>query len=269
MRFALKVAYVGTDFHGSQVQPAVRTVEGELLRALAELDIISNRHESNYISAGRTDKGVHALGMVVAFDTNKPDIVKPRAINSKLPDTVWVYAKAEVPDDFDPKRQAMGREYRYIMYGKYDISLLRKASRILKGVHDFTNFSTREEGRTTICDIKKIDVRVEGDFTILDVKANHFVWHMVRKIATALELVGSGARDVSWLEQMLEPSEFNEGVEPAPAHGLIFKKVNYENIDWVEETYALKLIKKNLDRGFLWYGVMAEMLKELKSGMEV
>jgi len=50
---------------------------------------------------------------------------------------------------------------------------------------------------------------------------------------------------------------------------LIFKKVNYENIDWIEDTYALKLIKKKLDEGFLWYGIMAEMLKDLKSGMEV
>lgn len=269
MRFALKVAYIGTDFHGFQVQPAVSTVEGELLRALAELDIISNRYEANYIAAGRTDRGVHALGQVIAFDTDNPGMVMPRAINSKLPAAIWTYAKAEVPDDFDPRRDPLGREYRYIMFGKYNISLLRKASRILKGWHDFTNFSTRDEDRTNICNIEKIEVRVEGDFTIIDIRANYFLWHMVRKIATALKMVGGGARDMAWLEQMLNPMEFSEGLAPAPAHGLIFKKVDYENICWVEDTYAIKSIKENIGEMFLWYGVMAETLKDLKTGMEL
>lgn len=268
MRFALKLAYIGTDYHGFQVQPAVRTVEGELLRALAELDIISNRHEAKYMAAGRTDRGVHALGQVIAFDTDNPGMVIPKAINSKLPDNIWTYAKARVPDDFDPRRDAMEREYRYIMCGKFNISMLRKASSILKGMHEFTNFSTRDEDRTNICNIEKIEVRVEGDFTIIDIHANYFLWHMVRKIATALKMIGSGARNISWLEQMLNPSEFTEGLEPAPAHGLIFKKIEYKNICWVEDKYAIKSIKENLGELFLCYGVMAEILKDLKEGME-
>ncbi|TRZ87135.1 MAG: tRNA pseudouridine(38-40) synthase TruA [Methanosarcinales archaeon] len=269
MRIALKIAYIGTDYHGFQVQPDVNTIEGELFRALKELNIINNPHEANYIAAGRTDRGVHALGQVIAFDTDNPDIVLPRAVNNKLPPTIWAWASAQVSDDFDPRRDALSREYRYIMCGKYNISLLRNASRLLKGVHDFSNFSTPDNGRSSISMVQSINVRVDREFMIIDIQANHFVWHMVRKIATALKMVGSGARDLTWLEQMLSPGEYTEGLEPAPPYGLTFKDVEYRNMIWREDTYAKKTIIEKLDKEFLWHGVMAEMLRELKEGLAV
>ncbi len=269
MRIALQVAYIGTDYHGFQFHPDVRTIEGELFRALQELNIINNPHEANYIAAGATDKGVHALGQVIAFDTNDPDAVIPRAINTKLPPTIWVWARAHVPSDFDPHSNALSREYRYIMCGKYSISLLRNASRLLKGAHDFSNFATLEKEKSSICRIEKIEMRVEREFTIMDIQADHFIWHMVRKIATAMKMTGCGARDISWLEQMLDPMEFTEGLEPAPAYGLIFKNVEYENIIWDEDAYAKKAIKQSLEEQFRWHGVMAEMLRELKESMIV
>ncbi len=269
MRIALKVAYIGTDYHGFQVQPDVKTIEGELFKALQELNIINDPHEANYIGAGRTDRGVHALGQVIAFDTNAPDLAIPRVINSRLPPTIWISARANVPQDFDPRRDARSREYRYIMCGKYNISLLRSASRLLKGIHDFSNFSTPEKDRSSMCNIGKIDMRVEHEFTIMDIQSDHFLWHMVRKMATAMKMVGSGARDISWLEQMLNPAEFTEGLEPAPAYGLMFKDVEYEGISWDEDAYAKKAIKERLEEQFLWHGVMAEMIKELKENLSV
>ncbi len=267
MRIALKIAYIGTDYHGFQVQPDVNTIEGELIRALEELNIINNPHDANYIASGRTDSGVHALGQVIAFDTDNPDIVLPRAVNSKLPTTIWAWASARVPDEFDPRRDALSREYRYIMCGQYNISLLRNASRLLKGVHDFTNFSTPDKDRRSISMVKSINVRVEREFMIIDIQADHFVWHMVRKIATAMRLVGSGARDLAWLEQMLTPGEYTEGLEPAPAYGLVLKDVEYRNIIWYDDAYAKKTITEKLDKEFLWHGVMAEMLRELKESL--
>ncbi|HEY9204879.1 MAG TPA: tRNA pseudouridine(38-40) synthase TruA [Candidatus Methanoperedens sp.] len=269
MRIALKVAYIGTDYHGFQVQPDVRTLEGEIFRALGELGLIDDPHEANFMAAGRTDKGVHALGQVIAFDTYKPEVAQPRVINSKLPPTIWTWAWAEVPSDFDPRRHALNREYRYIICGKYNISLLRNASKILKGTHDFSNFATPEKERTNTCKVQKIEMRVEREFTIMDIRANRFLWHMVRKIATAMKMIGTGAREISWLEQMLRPEDFTEGLEPAPAYGLIFKNAEYENIGWNEDAYAKKIISENLEEQFLWHGVMAEMIKELKESMTV
>ncbi|MFZ2412543.1 MAG: tRNA pseudouridine(38-40) synthase TruA [Candidatus Methanoperedens sp.] len=269
MRIALKIAYIGADYHGFQIQPDVKTIEGEIFRALCELNIIKNPHEANYISAGRTDKGVHALGQVIAFDTDNPGVAIPRAINSKLPPAIWAWARAEVPSDFDPRRHAMYREYRYILHGKYSRSPLQKAFSLLKGIHDFSNFATPEKGKTCVCKIEKLDMNVKNGFTILDIRADRFLWHMVRKIATAMKLVGNGARDIQWLEQMLNPAEFTGALEPAPAYGLVLKNVEYENITWKEDAYAMKAIRENLEEQFLWHGVMAEMLGEFKDSMTV
>jgi len=267
MRIALKIAYIGTDHHGFQVQPNVKTIEGELFRALRELNIINDPHEAKYIAAGRTDRGVHAIGQVVAFNTEKPNIAVPSAINSRLDGTVWVLAKAEVFPGFDPRRFAEYREYRYIMFGRFDISTLKEALQLLTGKHDFYNFVTHENERSTICTITKIDVLEAGEFTIIDIRADYFLWHMVRKIATAMKKVGTGERDISWLEKMLNPSEFKEGLQPAPSYGLIFKNVEYGNIIWKEDEYTKRHISKTLEGMFLKHAVMAQLLREFKDGM--
>lgn len=261
MRIALKLAYLGAGYHGFQVQPDVKTIEGELFRALRELDIINNPHEANYIAAGRTDKGVHALGQVVAFDTNNPDVAIPRAINSRLAN-IWAWARAEVSKDFDPRRDAKHREYRYIMHGSYDLSLLQEAACLFNGIHDFSNFATPDRDRTTVCKIEKIHIQVKNDFTVIDIRADRFLWHMVRKIASALKLIGSGAKDTTWLEKMLAPDAFTEALEPAPAYGLVLKNVEYGNIAWKEDAYSRKAISESIEEQFLMHGVMAEMLKE-------
>ncbi len=267
MRIALKVAYIGTDYHGSQIQPDVTTVNGELIRALQELDIINNPREANYQSAGRTDKGVHALGQVIAFDSKNPHIALPRAVNSKLGGLIQVWARAEVSQDFDPRKLAKYREYRYIMPDRYDLSLLQGASRLLTGRHDFFNFATPEKERKTSCTIESLRITEPSDFTIMDIRADHFLWHMVRKIAAAMHLIGRGERDLRWLKMMLCPSLFKEGLEPAPAYGLIFKNVEYEGVTWLEDRYAKKLILKTLDEYFLRYRVIGEVFRELIEGM--
>jgi tRNA pseudouridine38-40 synthase len=101
----------------------------------------------------------------------------------------------------------------------------------------------------------------------MDISAHHFLWHMVRKIATALKMIASGNRDIPWLEKMLLPSQFREALEPAPAHGLILKNVEYKDIDWKEDAYARKKASENLEDEFLWHSVMAQMLNELKKDM--
>jgi tRNA pseudouridine38-40 synthase len=269
MRIALKLAYIGTDHHGFQVQSNAKTIEGELFRVLRELNIIHDPHEAKYIAAGRTDRAVHALSQVVAFDTEKPNIAMPSAINSRLDGTIWAWARAEVSPGFDPRRFAKYREYRYIMFGRFDLSIMKEASQQLIGKHDFYNFAKNDNERRTISTIKKIDVHEAGEFTVIDIRADHFFWHMVRKIATAMKMVGTGERDTSWFEKMLHPSQFSEGLQPAPASGLIFKNVEYDNITWDEDTYAKRHISKTLDEMFLQHAVMAQLLREFKDGMKM
>ncbi|AKB17005.1 tRNA pseudouridine synthase A [Methanosarcina sp. WWM596] len=228
MRVALKLAYIGTEFHGSQIQPNVETVEKELFKALRNLRIIESPKSANYNCAGRTDAGVHALGQVVAFDTDKPNLAIPRVINSELPPSIWAWAHSEVPFDFDARRSAVSRHYRYVMSGgDYDISKMREASKLLLGTHDFENFSRSNGEKSTVRTLERINVRVDGEITKIDVVGNSFLWNMVRKIVTALSMIGKGVRDNDWLLQMLNPEIYEEGIEPAPPYGLTLMGVNY------------------------------------------
>lgn len=270
MRIALKIAYIGTEYHGFQIQSDVITIEKELFRTLEELGIIKDPKSARYIGSGRTDTGVHALGQVIAFNTDKPKLAIPRVINSKLPPSIWVWSRFEVPDDFDPRRHVVSREYRYFMCGEcFNIPLMRNASRLLKGTHDFSNFAAKDGDKSTVRTVERIDVRLDGRFVTLDIRANSFLWHMVRKIVTALRMVGDETRDVQWLEDMLNPQEFEEGLEPAPAYGLLLKNVYYDpDIQWDDDAYAKRVADERLHEQFMWHGVMAEIFKELKENMQ-
>jgi tRNA pseudouridine38-40 synthase len=99
--------------------------------------------------SGRTDAGVHALGQVIAFVPQNEKLAEPRIINSVLPADMWVYAKADVPDDFDPRRHAVSRTYRYLLYAPDVIERrIITYSHLFLGTHEFTNFSASSPTRT-------------------------------------------------------------------------------------------------------------------------
>ena len=153
------------------------------------------------------------------------------------------------------------------MAGKeYDISRIREASKLLLGTHDFENFSRTNGEKSTIRTIERINVRVDGDLTKIDVVGNSFLWNMVRKIVTALSMIGKGVRDNDWLLQMLNPDIYEEGIEPAPAYGLTLLKVNYdEKMGWIEDNYSIRRASNLNQKHILRHRVMAEVLEELNS----
>lgn len=265
VKVALKIAYIGTDFYGAQAQPGLRTVEGELRKTLAEIGAIETK--TRVAMAGRTDAGVHALEQVVAFEAMDPKLTAPRIVNSKLPGDLWAYARAEVPDDFDPRRHATGRSYRYILYAPDVIERRMKefAPRFL-GTHDFTNFANVEPGKNPVRTIRRLDIARKGDVYLIDVEADAFLWNMVRKIVTALRLVGENKRPNGWIERMLDPAH-REGIPPAPAAGLYLKKVNYENIAWVADEYAMQRAYQQMMHSFVWQYTMAGIYSEFRDAM--
>jgi tRNA pseudouridine38-40 synthase len=119
-KVALKVAYIGTDFHGFQRQPDHRTVESELISALREVNLIDDLKDCGYAIAGRTDRGVHALGNVISFRTEGD--VRINHINDLLPKSIRILAIAGVRFGFKP-RYAQSRHYRYIIAGSEDMDL--------------------------------------------------------------------------------------------------------------------------------------------------
>lgn len=197
MRVALKIAYGGAAFYGHQRQPDRRTVEGECLAALQAAHIIDGPAEALFRSASRTDRGVSAIGNVIAFNPRlRPDAVLG-AFNDRARD-VWAWAIAEVPDDFHPRR-AIERWYRYHLFGDISASRLREALAAFVGEHDFRAFtSDPPRGPSTI---QRIDVSTDGDATLIDIRAPSFRRGMVRRIVAAA--VAYAQRDVT-LDHILE-----------------------------------------------------------------
>jgi len=152
---ALKIAYIGTHFHGFQRQPNLRTIEGEIIYTLKKLGYIDDLKKSKFKIAGRTDRGVHSLGNVISFMSDKEVLINQ--INHKLPDDIQVLAKAPVRYGFRP-RYALMRYYRYIFFEEnLDISSMERLSKLFIGEHDFTNFSKRDQ-KTPVRKIDNINI---------------------------------------------------------------------------------------------------------------
>jgi len=222
-RVALKVAYDGVAFHGQARQPGLRTVEGEIIHALTRAHALSDVRTSRFQSASRTDRGVSALGNVVAFDTTFAPTAAARAFNAKARGA-WTWAAAGVPDTFSARR-ARERWYRYHLGRDHDEGRLSTALQIFVGTHDLRNF-TRERTRTVV-QIDEAAALREGDDVVLDFRAKSFRWNLVRRLVAAALQVESGRRTVEDLVRALEPT-LRADFGLAPAEPLVLMDVGYD-----------------------------------------
>jgi len=262
MRVAFKLAYLGTGYHGFQVQPGLATVEGCLIQALRKLGLADSCQ-----SAGRTDRGVHALGQVVSFNTAMPELALPRIVNSLLPGDIRVWARAEVPLDFDPRRHAIYRHYRYLLPDDgYNLERVKRGAALLLGEHDFSGFAT-PDNRNSVCRLETVEVERRDGIVVFDFYANRFLWHMVRKIVAALALVGKGDREPGWLLDILAGEKRMEE-KMAEAGGLILMEVGYQGVKWEVEDYTIQRVRKQLEEKFWEQRVLAEAIRELARNLK-
>lgn len=267
MRIALKLAYLGTEYHGFQTQPGVPTIEGKLMKALKDSGAIKNPSKARYAAAGRTDRGVHALGQVIAFDTENPEAAMPRALNSSL-SMIWIYAWAKADKDFNARQTAIEREYRYMLWGRgLDVDRIKDVLPFFLGSHDFRSFSDEDKDKSTVCDVKRISVSEQGNWIFLDIAASRFIIHMVRKIATALKLIGKGEKDKEWLKKMIDGSSIDR-IEPLDARSLILKDVKYPDIEWNIDSYARDRALGEIRELFMDHEITAKILELMESGMQ-
>jgi len=236
--------YDGTDFAGFQFQPDQPTVQGAIERALRG---IVGRFE-RFGAASRTDAGVHAIGQVLAFDTENP-IPLPnliRAVNENLPSSIDFLEAEEVGESFDPRRSASAKLYSYRILNREEgspfiarvawhiatpwlnLTAMREAASYLKGCHDFAAFrSAGSKITNTVREITRFDLRREDDVIESYVQGNGFLYHMVRNIMGALVEVGSGRRTSEEIEDVLESGDRTRLGPPAPPQGLCLVKVLY------------------------------------------
>lgn len=230
MRYvAVKIAYTGEGFNGSQSQPHLRTVEGDIMRDLCEVCQISPV-DVELRMAGRTDKGVNALGNVAVFNsdfTDLPTLLKALNANSER---VFYRGYAEVGDDFNP-RFADWREYEYVLPARgLDMDLVEECAGLFVGEHDFIRFC-RPDGKDTVTKIDSIKVETDGKTVVLRFKARYFLWNMIRRISAAIVTVGRGKAEISKVIDALNGEEINFGL--ARADALTLTDTVYPDVDFI------------------------------------
>lgn len=256
MRLRLDLAYDGTGFHGWATQPQLRTVQGTVEAALAQVLRVP---QVTTTCAGRTDTGVHARGQVVHLDVDEDTLFASggrstappadslvRRLNGVLPDDVRVHRAQEVPGAFDARFSALWRRYAYriadaphlvdplcrtsvLAWGRrLDLEAMNVASAVLVGEHDFAAFCRRREGATTVRTLHEL--RWERDphgLAVAHVRADAFCHSMVRALVGCLVAVGEGRRAAAWAGEVLRAGVRDPGVTVIHPHGLTLEEVAY------------------------------------------
>jgi len=245
--FRATVHFDGAAFHGWQVQPRKRTVQGTLEGALTRL----LAEPASVLAAGRTDAGVHATGQEIAFAAPARWSAGEmrRALNAVVPDEIWVEELTETSREFHPRYDATARRYEYFLaVGPGSESPLRRnrtwrppaepdtgrlvaASAALPGRRSFRALAKAgQEHRGTVCIIEHAgwSRTALGDLRFV-VVANRFLHHMVRYLVHTQVEIATGRRGPDELERLLEEDGTLRPPAPAPAQGLYLTGVRYRD----------------------------------------
>jgi tRNA pseudouridine38-40 synthase len=234
----ITLAYDGSPFMGWAVQPGERTVEGELRAALATV----LREPVALTVAGRTDRGVHALGQVVSYVGELPRL---RSVNALLPPEISVLAAERAPDGFSARHDARSRAYRYRILARsapspfergralwhpypFDEAVLHACAALLPGTHDFTAFTpTQTEHVRFERDVFAARWERDGESLEFWITADTFMRHMNRALVGTMLEVATGRRSVESFAELLTGRPRAEAGDTAPAHGLYLASVAY------------------------------------------
>lgn len=244
MKIALGVEYMGSNFHGWQLQKSgIRTVQQQVEAALSS---VANQAVRVFCS-GRTDAGVHAVEQVIHFETTaqREDKAWLFGGNVNLPfDVNFTWAKC-VDDDFHARFSAIARRYHYKIHNTkvrsaiidkhslweprtLDINAMQQASKYLLGEHDFSAFrGSLCQAKSPIKTIEFIHLSKDDDKILLDIKANAFLHHMARNIVGTLLKIGKGERPIEWMQEVLDSKDRKQAGATAPPQGLYFIKAFY------------------------------------------
>lgn len=232
MRYALKFAYDGAKFEGYARQPGKITVEGEILRAMKTLGIADDIR-----SASRTDRGVSAAGNVIAIETDFQAMAIIPALNSRLEGIVF-HSQAVVQEDFNP-RHAEQRWYRYVLSSDDapPIKELKKAAKPFLGEHDFRQFSKKDTGdENTVLAIDSITFTEHGEFIYADIKAQRFLWELVRRMLAAI---------VDMANEKLEPELVKEMLVGTAPHPRGLKPLAPKFLVLMDVVYGIEFVNSN------------------------
>jgi tRNA pseudouridine38-40 synthase len=257
-KYLLEIAYSGTEFFGWQVQPNEISVQQVIEKKLSTL----YNCKITIRGAGRTDSGVHAVGMTATFHIPaKPFIPENKlriALNSILPETIFIRNVSTVSTDFDPRFDALGKAYTYIISPselgpftnqwcwkvpyKFDITKIKEATQYLIGEHDFTSFAVaiNKTKKNPIRKIYRINVNQYQNYVCLTFIGESFLYKMVRSLAGAIVQCSDMKKEPGEIKKILDAKDRRVAYKTAPPHGLFLMKVFYDQYEM--DNYELKEI---------------------------
>jgi tRNA pseudouridine38-40 synthase len=243
-RLKLILEYDGTNYIGWQPQTNGPSIHQEVERAVRSL----LDEEVSIVAAARTDSGVHATGQVVCFSTSRKLPLKAywMGLNNLLPKDIAAIEAREVAEDFDPRRLARGKRYRYLIFNRrtpsplrrfthwqifqpLDVAAMQAGAGALLGRHDFSAFRAADcQASHAVRELRVVSVSGRaGEEIALNIEGTAFLKHMVRNIAGTLVEVGKGRREAGWVKDALESKDRRLSGPTAPAHGLTLIEVLY------------------------------------------
>ena len=243
--FKVVLEYDGAGYAGWQRQSNAPTIQATLEDALASIA----QTRLTVVGAGRTDAGVHALGQVASFQTDRGLSSRNwlRALNARLPADISVLSVEEMPDAFHARHSARGKLYEYhllnrperapllrerawMLHKPLNPAAMAEAAAELIGTHDFSSFQTAPtDNENPECHLERLDLRREGDLIVLAFYADRFLKQMVRSIVGTLVEVGRGKRSAADMRRVLAARSRPEAGRTAPAHGLYLIRVDNDS----------------------------------------
>ena len=247
MKYFAKIKYLGSAFHGFQVQPDKRTVQGELCEALR----LATGVPCKVTGCSRTDAGVHANEFCITVDAEGATVPADKlsiAVSRFLPDDLSLFWAKECDDDFHPRYDVKSKEYLYRIRNSrvndpFDyhrvwffpqrmddnsLVLMKKAASYFVGKHDFTAFmSEGSDVLDTTRTVYYLEVDKNGDYIDIRISADGFLYNMVRIIVGTLISVAVGRISPEEIPDIILSKNRSRAGMTAPADGLYLNKVIY------------------------------------------
>ncbi|MDQ6962579.1 MAG: tRNA pseudouridine(38-40) synthase TruA [Mariprofundaceae bacterium] len=246
-RVLLIVEFDGHAYSGWQRQKNAYAVQQALEEAISKIE----QHEVQCFGAGRTDKGVHAQAMPVHVDVSTERLLRSKrayvhGVNQLLPLSIRVLACVQVEDDFHARFDCLERAYCYRIWCRntsssldswrhwwmpreLDVVQMELASQVFMGRQDFS--SVRASGcqaASAVREIRELSLQKQGYVLEIHVRADAFLYHMVRNIVGSLVQVGLAQCSVDQLSEIMKKKDRSLSAATAPAHGLYFSDARYE-----------------------------------------
>ena len=235
-KIKLTITYDGSDYHGWQIQPGQKTIQGTIAEAIE----ILTGSKVTVTGASRTDAGVSALGQVatVWLDTPVPVENLAKALTQRLPEQIAIKEAVEVDADFDAISSAKTKMYRYSIFtgpvrpvfqirrcwhrpGKLDVEIMAEVAEKFVGKKDFKSFAAAaDERQSSVRTIIQCNVGKKEDWIYIDIEADGFLYNMVRNIVGTLVEIGRGRWQPYIIDEILKAKDRNAAGPIAPAAGL-------------------------------------------------